>query len=129
MTLVPPESPVTNPVVLTYATAGVPETQGFVVAAVPEPVSWVVPPTQMDVLPLIVGGVQAGRSTTNIPPFRSAEDKTAAPLPVAPIVGLIAQAAPTVELPALWLSKSSVKAPGEVVDQLALFQVGPVDAA
>ena len=55
MTLVPAATPVTSPVALTVATAGVAETQGVVVAAVAVPVSWVVAPTQTVSVPVIVG--------------------------------------------------------------------------
>ena len=55
MTLVPAATPVTSPVALTVATAGVAETQGVVTAAVADPVSWVVAPTQTVSVPVIVG--------------------------------------------------------------------------
>lgn len=45
----------TNPVLLTVATAGVPETHGLTPAGVPEPVSCVVKPTQTVSVPIIVG--------------------------------------------------------------------------
>ena len=55
MTVVPAATPVTSPVALTVATAGVAETQGVVTAAVADPVSWVVAPTQTVSVPVIVG--------------------------------------------------------------------------
>ena len=55
ITLVPAATPVTRPVVLTVATVVVAETQGEVAAAVPEPVNWVVDPTQTVSVPVIVG--------------------------------------------------------------------------
>ena len=55
MTLVPAATPVTRPVALTVATPGVAETQGVVTAAVADPVSWVVAPTQTVSVPVIVG--------------------------------------------------------------------------
>ena len=55
ITLVPTATPVTNPVLLTVATAGVAETHGFTAAAVPEPVNWVVNPIQVVKVPAIVG--------------------------------------------------------------------------
>ena len=55
ITLVPTATPVTRPVVLTVATVVVVETQGVVEAAVPEPVNWVVDPTQTVSVPVIVG--------------------------------------------------------------------------
>ena len=55
MTLVPPDTPVTTPPFVTVATAGVPETQGFTAAGVPDPVKVVVPPTQTVGLPVMVG--------------------------------------------------------------------------
>ena len=55
MTLVPAAAPVTRPVALTVATPGVAETQGKVTAAVADPVSWVVNPTQTVSVPVIVG--------------------------------------------------------------------------
>jgi hypothetical protein len=55
ITLVPVATPVTTPVLLTVATAGVPETQGFVAAAVPEPVKVVVEPIHTVNVPVIVG--------------------------------------------------------------------------
>ena len=55
MTLVPAATPVTRPVALTVATPGVAETQGVVTAAVADPVSCVVAPTQTVSVPVIVG--------------------------------------------------------------------------
>jgi len=55
MTLVPAATPVTTPVLLTVATAGVAETQGFTAAGVPEPVNVVVAPTQTVNVPVMVG--------------------------------------------------------------------------
>lgn len=51
----PAATPVTTPVLLTVATAGVAETHGFTAAGVPEPVNGVVAPTQTDNTPVIVG--------------------------------------------------------------------------
>jgi len=48
-------TPVTTPVLLTVATAGVAETHGFTAAGVPDPVNVVVPPTQTVNVPAIVG--------------------------------------------------------------------------
>jgi hypothetical protein len=53
--LVPAATPVTTPALFTVATAGVPDTQGFVAAGVPDPVSGVVEPTQTVSVPVIVG--------------------------------------------------------------------------
>ena len=55
MTLVPADTPVTNPVELTVATAGVADTHGLTAAGVPEPVNCVVNPTQTVRVPVIVG--------------------------------------------------------------------------
>ena len=55
MVAVPPETPVTNPVELTVATDGFEDVQGEVVAAVGEPVSWEVKPTQENKSPVMVG--------------------------------------------------------------------------
>jgi hypothetical protein len=55
ITEVPLETPVTTPVEDTEATEVLADTQGFVVAAVPEPVKVVVVPTQADAVPEIVG--------------------------------------------------------------------------
>ena len=55
MTDVPAAIPVTNPAVLTVATDVVADTQGVVVAAVPEPVNCVVAPAQSVRVPVIVG--------------------------------------------------------------------------
>lgn len=51
----PAATPVTTPVLLTVATAGVAETHGFTAAGVPEPVSVVVAPTQTVSVPVMVG--------------------------------------------------------------------------
>ena len=51
----PAETPVTTPVLLTVATAIVPDTQGFTAAGVPEPVNGVVAPTHTVSVPVIVG--------------------------------------------------------------------------
>jgi hypothetical protein len=53
--LVPAETPVTTPELLTVATLGVADTQGFVAFGVAEPVKLVVKPTQTVGLPVIVG--------------------------------------------------------------------------
>ena len=53
--LVPPETPVTTPVLLTVATPVDPDTHGVVAAGVPLPVNGVVDPTQTLRLPEIVG--------------------------------------------------------------------------
>ena len=55
MILVPAETPLTNPVLFTVATAGVAEVQGSVTAGVPEPANWVVYPTHTERFPVIVG--------------------------------------------------------------------------
>jgi hypothetical protein len=55
ISVVPAETPVTNPVGLTVATAGVAETQGVVASGVAVPVNWVVAPTQAFKVPLIIG--------------------------------------------------------------------------
>ena len=55
ITLVPAATPVTRPVVLTVATVVVADTHGVVAAAVPDPVSCVVDPTQTVSVPVIVG--------------------------------------------------------------------------
>lgn len=55
MVVVPPESPVTNPVALTVAIAGDEDVQGFVNAAVAEPVNCELKPTQEIKIPVIVG--------------------------------------------------------------------------
>ena len=51
----PAATPVTRPVALTVAMLGVPETHGVVAAAVADPVSWVVDPTQVVSVPVMVG--------------------------------------------------------------------------
>ena len=53
--LVPGETPVTSPVLLTVAIAGDADTQGLETAGVPEPVSCVVAPTQTFKLPVMIG--------------------------------------------------------------------------
>jgi hypothetical protein len=53
--LVPAETPVTTPELDIVATAVVPETQGVVMSAIPEPVNTVVEPTQTFKVPEIVG--------------------------------------------------------------------------
>ena len=55
MVEVPAATPVTTPVEDTVATAVFEETQGFTAAAVAEPVSVVVKPTQADRVPVMVG--------------------------------------------------------------------------
>ena len=55
ITLVPPATPVTTPVVLTVATEGVADTQGFTAAGVPEPVKLVVEPAHTVNVPVMVG--------------------------------------------------------------------------
>ena len=55
ITEVPAAAPVTTPLEVTVATLVVAETQGLLVAAVPDPVKVVVLPTQTDAVPLIVG--------------------------------------------------------------------------
>ena len=64
ITLVPAATPVTRPVLLTVAIVVVPDTQGVVVAAVPEPVSWVADPAQTVNVPVIVGAVGWALITT-----------------------------------------------------------------
>lgn len=53
--LVPPATPVTTPILLTVAIAGVAETHGFTAAGVPEPVKVVVDPVQTVNVPVMVG--------------------------------------------------------------------------
>ena len=53
--LVPADTPVTKPALLTVATPVDDETQGFMAAAVPEPVNWVVEPAKTVNVPVIVG--------------------------------------------------------------------------
>jgi hypothetical protein len=53
--LVPAETPVTRPVLLTVATRGDADTHGLIAAGVPEPVSCVVDPKQTLRVPVIVG--------------------------------------------------------------------------
>ena len=53
--LVPADTPVTKPVLLTVATPVEAETHGFEPAGVPEPVNWVVPVPQMLNVPVTVG--------------------------------------------------------------------------
>ena len=55
ITLVPALTPATRPVLLTVATDGVAETQGFVAFAVPEPANWVVNVEQTLSVPVITG--------------------------------------------------------------------------
>jgi hypothetical protein len=55
MIVVPPETPVTNPVELTVATDRFEDVQGLDVAAVAEPVNCEVNPTQENKVPVIVG--------------------------------------------------------------------------
>ena len=53
--VVPALTPVTNPVLLIVATAGLEETHGLVVAAVAEPTNEIVEPTHTLVDPVILG--------------------------------------------------------------------------
>ena len=55
MTLVPFDTPVTTPVLLTVATAGVPDTHGLTTAGVPNPMSVIGVPRQVAAGPLING--------------------------------------------------------------------------
>ena len=55
ITLEPADTPVTNPVLLTVATPGVPDTHGFEAAGVPDPVSCVVELSHTVKIPVIVG--------------------------------------------------------------------------
>ena len=55
ITEVPCETPVTRPVELIDATPVLADDQGDVAFGVPDPVNWVVNPTQTDKVPLIVG--------------------------------------------------------------------------
>tara|TARA_R110002124_G_scaffold158197_3_gene325300 strand:+ start:76 stop:279 length:204 start_codon:yes stop_codon:yes gene_type:complete len=55
ITLVPAETPITTPELLTVATLGVEDVHGFVVLGAPEPVNEVVEPTHTVGLPEIVG--------------------------------------------------------------------------
>ena len=55
MFVVPAETAVTKPVLLTVATPVSLDTQGLVEAAVAEPVNWVDVPTRTNVVPVIVG--------------------------------------------------------------------------
>jgi len=55
ITLVPAETPVTTPAFVTVATPGVADTHGFTAAGTPEPVKFVVAPTQAVNVPVIVG--------------------------------------------------------------------------
>ena len=66
---VPADTPVTTPTLSTVATAGLAETQGFVAAAVPEPVSVVVRPSQTFKVPLIVGSAFTITVAVMIQPF------------------------------------------------------------
>ena len=55
ITLVPFETPVTTPVLLTVATAGVADTHGLTAAGAPEPVHGVVLPVATLAAPVMVG--------------------------------------------------------------------------
>ena len=55
MTLVPANTPVTTPVLLTVATVVVADVHGLVASGVPEPVKVVVDPSQTVKVPVIVG--------------------------------------------------------------------------
>ena len=55
ITLLPPLTEFTSPVVFTVATETSPESQGSTAAAVPDPVSWVVEPVHTDKVPVMVG--------------------------------------------------------------------------
>ena len=55
ITLVPAETAVTRPVLLTVAIAVEVDTHAFVFAGVPEPASWVVNPAQTESVPVIIG--------------------------------------------------------------------------
>jgi len=55
ITVVPLETPVTTPALLTVATPGVPDTHGLTAAGTPEPVNGSVPPTVTLAAPVIVG--------------------------------------------------------------------------
>ena len=64
ITLVPAATPVTTPVLLTVATAGVAEIHGLTAAGVPEPVNVVVDPLQTLRIPVMVGVVGCTLMTT-----------------------------------------------------------------
>ena len=55
ITLVPAETPVTTPALVTVATPGVADTQGLTAAGTPDPVKVVLPPIHVFNVPLIVG--------------------------------------------------------------------------
>ena len=55
ITLVPAETAVIRPALLTVATPVEADTHAFEFAAVPEPVSWVVNPAQTESVPVIIG--------------------------------------------------------------------------
>ena len=55
MVVVPPETPVTNPVELTVATDGFEDVQGLVIAAVAEPINCDVNPAHENKVPVMVG--------------------------------------------------------------------------
>ena len=55
MSVVPAETPVTTPILLTVAIAGVEDTHGFEAFAVPEPINVIVEPVHTVVVPVIVG--------------------------------------------------------------------------
>ena len=57
--LVPTETPITNPELVTVATIGEDDIHGLETAGVPEPVNCVVNPTQTFVVPVIVGAQRA----------------------------------------------------------------------
>ncbi len=59
ISLVPCETPVTTPVLLTVATEGEADVHGLIDAAVAEPVKLVVAPTHTLFVPVIVGVLQA----------------------------------------------------------------------
>ena len=69
ITLVPAETPVTKPVLLTVATDGDADTHGLDVAAVPAPVSWVVAPTQTDAVPVMAGAAATVRVRLPLQPL------------------------------------------------------------
>ena len=61
MVAVPLETPLTNPLAETVATAGLDEVHGLELFGVPDPVSCEVPPVQIVRFPLIVGELTASR--------------------------------------------------------------------
>ena len=90
---VPAATPVTTPVEL-FTVAIAVLLDDHVPPLLPSVVSVVVPVPQMDCVPDKVPAVPHGRRASKMAPFQLPPDKVTVPLPVDPVVGSIAHAAP-----------------------------------